>query len=782
MRVPPQVAFVFASRGIGGAERSMLRLMARAHPAVFRCRVIVPARENRPLRAAVSALGIPYHALSPGDALGWLRLLRAERPDVLYVFGRFRTVAWAALARVAGVRCVVAAERSAANRWTDRVARALDRPLVAAYVANSELAARNLRAFVGADGPPVRVVPNGIERGGVLAGDGRAGDSLLCVGSITPNKGQGVLLEAVRLLRPRYPELRATLVGRDGTGGRFFRRAAARGLDDTYTAVGFVDDVRLYLARARVVVLPTLHREGMPTALLEAMRAGVPVVASDVGGVSEIVEDGSTGLLVPPGDARALATAISRLLEDEATRVALARNARQRVLDRHDLSVMVEGHRAAFEDALARVSARRAPGEAAPLVPRGRGLRALAGGPARVAHVTTADGSLRYLLLDQLLAIRERGYDVTGVSSPGREAAFLEGLGIRHEAVAMTRRLTPFADLRSLAGLYRLMRRRRFTIVHAHNPKPGLLAQVAARLAGVPVVVNTVHGFYFHDRMRPAARSFYTALERIAARCSDLILSQNEEDLETARREGIAPPPRILLLGNGIDLERFDPARIGPESRRRTRAALGIAPDAPVVGFVGRLVEEKGVRELLEAARVVTSRVRDARFLVVGDADPGKPDRLTLDAARSLDPAGACVFAGFRQDMPELYHSMDVFALPSHREGFPRAPMEASAMRVPCVVTDVRGCRQAVRHGGNGLTVPVGNALALADAILALLADPGLARRLGEEGRRRALLEFDQRRVFATVLAEYERLLEAKALRGRIPAAAEPGLARAAIR
>jgi glycosyltransferase involved in cell wall biosynthesis len=396
--------------------------------------------------------------------------------------------------------------------------------------------------------------------------------------------------------------------------------------------------------------------------------------------------------------------------------------------------------------------------------------------------VATVDGSLRYLLFDQLLAIRERGYDVTAVSSPGRNVGFLEARGIRHAAVPMTRRLTPFADLRSLARLYRLMRRRRFTIVHAHNPKPGLLAQVAARLAGVPVVVNTVHGFYFHERMPPALRGFYVALERIAARCSDLILSQNEEDVETARREGIAPPPRIVHLGNGIDLERFDPARVGPESRRRSREELGIAPHAPVVGFVGRLVKEKGVPELLDAARVVTSRVKEVRFLVVGDADPEKPDRLTPDAARQRDPAGACVFAGFRQDMPRLYGAMDVFVLPSHREGFPRAPMEAAAMRLPCVVTDVRGCRQAVRHGGNGFLVPVGDARALAEAILALLADRGLARRLGEEGRRRAVLEFDQRRVFATVLAEYERLLQARGLGRRVPAAAERALPRAASR
>jgi glycosyltransferase involved in cell wall biosynthesis len=761
---PIRVAFVFASHGIGGAERSMLRLMARAHPDPFACQVIEPGRENGAFREAVRALGIPYHALSPWDAIGGYRLLQPAPPDVLYLFGRFRTVAWAALARLAGVRCIVAAERSAANRRSDRLARWLDRRLVDAYVANTEFAARNLRAIVGAAGPPISVVANGIEGVGLLPRDIRPGapPSLLCVGNITPNKGQGVLLQAVRLLRPRYPGIRATLVGRDFTKGRFFREAERSGLADMYTAVGFVDDVRPHLARATVAVLPTLHREGMPTALLEAMRAGIPIVASRVGGVSEIVEDGMTGILVTPGDAAGLAEAIGRLLEDDYTRGRLAANARRSVLERHDVSAMVEGHRVVFASALSRGAQPRS------LLPRPAPRPK---GPATVAHVTTVDLSLRYLLLGQLGAIRERGYGVTGISSPGPDVPVLEAHGLSHEAVSMTRRFTPLQDLRSLLRLYRVMRRHRFTIVHAHTPKPGLLAQVAARLAGVPVVVNTLHGFYFHDRTPPSARRFYVALERIAARCSDVILSQNEEDIETAIRERIARPDQIRHLGNGIDLFRFDPARLAPEARRRTRTALGIAADAPVVGFVGRLVGEKGIHELFGAARTICDRLPAARILLVGPHDPEKPDHVTRDAASRLGLADACVFTGFRQDMPELYRAMDVFVLPSHREGFPRAPMEASAMKLPCVVTDVRGCRQVVTHGLNGFLVPVGDAPALAEAVLAVFADPDLARRLGEEGRHRALVEFDERRVFATVLAEYERLLREKGLGERIPPA-----------
>jgi glycosyltransferase involved in cell wall biosynthesis len=271
--------------------------------------------------------------------------------------------------------------------------------------------------------------------------------------------------------------------------------------------------------------------------------------------------------------------------------------------------------------------------------------------------------------------------------------------------------------------------------------------------------------------MGPWARRVYTTHEKLGGGCPGLRLSQNKKDIDTALRERIASADKLKLLGNGIDLRRFDPGSFSPEAGRRVRAALGIPEDAPVVGFVGRLVAEKGLRDLLEAARLVRERLPSVRFLIVGGADPEKPGAITPEVARALGVLPACVFAGVRQDMPEVYRAMDVFALPSHREGFPRAPMEASAMKVPCVVTDIRGCRQAVTHGRNGLLVPVGDSRALAVALLEVLRDPALSRRLGEEGRRRALVDFDERRVFATVLREYERLLQAKGLAAPTPPA-----------
>lgn len=385
----------------------------------------------------------------------------------------------------------------------------------------------------------------------------------------------------------------------------------------------------------------------------------------------------------------------------------------------------------------------------------------------KIAHITTIDQSLEYLLLHQLCSLQQADYQVIGISTPGPHVPTVEAAGIQHISVPITRNLTPLADIVSLWRLCRVMRRERFAIVHTHNPKPGLLGQVAARLTRVPVVVNTLHGFYFHEYMHPAGRHFYIMLEKLAARCSSVILSQNEEDIQTAIREGICPPRQIKYLGNGIDLTRFDRARLAASDLAAKRAELGLPDGAPVVGFVGRLAaRRKGFLAFLAAAKQVSEQVPGARFLIIGETDHGKPDAVEPTAARDYGVEDACLFLGRQpnQELPLLYSLMDVLVLPSLFEGLPRVLMEAAAMQVPAVASDVKGNREAIEHNRNGLLVPFGDVAALTDAIVAILGDSGRARAMGEQGRRLAEERFDEQLVFAKVKAEYARLLREKGL------------------
>jgi glycosyltransferase involved in cell wall biosynthesis len=378
----------------------------------------------------------------------------------------------------------------------------------------------------------------------------------------------------------------------------------------------------------------------------------------------------------------------------------------------------------------------------------------------RVAHICTVDLSLRYLLANQLKFLQEQGYDVVGISNPGPDVPWLQGRGIKHIAVPMTRNFTPWADLKSTFNLMQVLQRGRFDIVHTHNPKPGLIGQIAARAAGVPIVVNTLHGFYFHDHMPEGWRRFYIAMEKIAAGQSSAILSQNPEDVATAIREGICGEEAIRLLGNGIDLKRFDPESLDDEEQNALKQELGIQEGDVVLGFVGRLVAEKGIHELFQAAAGLKKEFPRLKLLVVGPTDDEKSDALKpadLMAQHGLEQT--CIFTGMRQDMPQLYGLMDVFVLPSHREGYPRSPQEAAAMKVPSVVTDIRGCRETVVGGETGHFFPLKDVPGLISALRTLLGDEGKRQEMGAFARELALRKFDERDVFEKVAQTYAREL-----------------------
>jgi glycosyltransferase involved in cell wall biosynthesis len=370
--------------------------------------------------------------------------------------------------------------------------------------------------------------------------------------------------------------------------------------------------------------------------------------------------------------------------------------------------------------------------------------------------------SLSLLLLPQLIAFREAGYDVVGVSAPGDHVATLEANGIRHVPLTRSTRASDLrADLATAVEFARICRRLRPDIVHTHTPKPGFYGRILARITGVPVVVNTVHGLYALPTDPWPKRAVVYTLERLAAAFSDAELLQNPEDLPTMRRLRV-PAAKLHLLGNGVDLARFDPAGTN-DARAQVRAELGISDDeVVVVGVVGRLVAEKGYREVFAAAEQLRASRPQVRFVVAGPADPDKADAITRAELDRATAAGIR-FLGMYAEVERLYPAFDLYVLASYREGFPRSAMEAAAMGLPLVLTDIRGCRQIVDHGSNGLLVPVRNPAGLASAICRLVDDPQLRSSMGRTSRAKALAEFDDRRQVQITLDVYRSLLGAGA-------------------
>lgn len=391
------------------------------------------------------------------------------------------------------------------------------------------------------------------------------------------------------------------------------------------------------------------------------------------------------------------------------------------------------------------------PAAAAGPAPR---LRGPGGRPLRVAHLTTVDMSLHLLLATELKVDLEAGFDTYGISAPGPYVSEIEAIGVRHEPLhALTRSWRPRADAAAARELLAVLDRLRPDVLHTHNPKTGVLGRVLGRLARVPVVVNTCHGLWAQAHDPLAKRAFVLGAEAFAARFSHAELYQNGEDRRTLARA--VPGRRSRVVGNGVDLTRFATAP-GDRARARAglRAELGVGPDELLVGGVGRRVAEKGIREYAEAARALAGK---ARFVWIGPDDPDKPDAHGAESGVE--------FPGPRGDMPAVYAALDVFVLPSYREGFSRSAMEAAgAGGLPMVLSDIRGCREIGTHDEHLLLAPPGDARALTSALDRLISEPGLRERLGAAARRRATAHFDQRAVAGVSLETYAAVARAKAL------------------
>lgn len=377
------------------------------------------------------------------------------------------------------------------------------------------------------------------------------------------------------------------------------------------------------------------------------------------------------------------------------------------------------------------------------------------GGP-RLIHLTTTDISLELLLGPQLEAFVAAGYDVHAASAPGPFVDAVQARGVTfHPLEHSTRSMSLLSDVRAAREVYRLFRALKPDIVHTHNPKPGVYGRLAAKLARVPAVVNTVHGLYAQPSDRFLKRAIVYSLERVAAACSDAELVQNPEDVRVLRRLRV-PATRLAVLGNGVDLTRFKPA--SEPDRRAIRRELGIGESSVVIGAVGRLVKEKGYPELFDAFRAVRAAVPNAQLIVIGPHEPGKADALGTAVMAQAEVDGV-MFLGHRDDVEELYGAMDIYVLASHREGFPRSAMEAAASGLPLVLTNIRGCRQVVDVGATGRLVPVRDSVALAQALIDLATNAELRASMGAAGLAKAQREFDQQRVIDITLGTYERLL-----------------------
>lgn len=317
---------------------------------------------------------------------------------------------------------------------------------------------------------------------------------------------------------------------------------------------------------------------------------------------------------------------------------------------------------------------------------------------------------------------------------------------------ALVREINPVKDLLALTRLTRFMRRGRYTIVHTNSSKAGILGRWAAHLAGVPIIVHTVHGWGHHDRQHPLMQHAYILLERLTQHITDRLVVVSLRNIQKGLADRIARPEKYVTIRSGVELNRF---RHPVRSREAVRAEWGIPVEAAVVGTVTRLSPQKAPLDFIAAAVRVVARRPDVHFVIVGDG----PLRADVEAqVAALGLTRRVHLTGLRCDVPDLMHSFDVFALPSLWEGLPRVLPQAMAAGLPIVATAVDGNAEAVTDGTNGLLTPPGDPGAMAIALLRLLENPTLASRMGQAGQNR-VEEFSARKMVSDIVDLYEALL-----------------------
>lgn len=359
-------------------------------------------------------------------------------------------------------------------------------------------------------------------------------------------------------------------------------------------------------------------------------------------------------------------------------------------------------------------------------------------GPVIVLGVTS-DVSFR-LLHGQPAYLAERGWVVHVVSGGDSGDSPESRLGpsprVTFHQVPMVREPAPLADLRSLVGWARLLRRLRPDVVCLGTPKASLVGLLAARMVGVPARIYLIRGLRYETE-QGVRRALLLRLERLAAGCATHVVSVSASVRQVALDDGVARRTGIDVLGsgssNGVVVPTDD--EIGERRRRGLRAllALGLDPSRPVVGFVGRLTPDKGLHTLVEAFARLHRGGSEAQLLVLG---ANEAPAYARQVRHALAASGAPhAFAGHVSGPEDLTSVMDVLCLPSHREGLPNVCLEASAMGLPVVTTTATGNRDAVRDGSTGALFPAGDAIRLSEVLQAMLADPVGARAMGAAGR-----------------------------------------------
>jgi glycosyltransferase involved in cell wall biosynthesis len=384
----------------------------------------------------------------------------------------------------------------------------------------------------------------------------------------------------------------------------------------------------------------------------------------------------------------------------------------------------------------------------------------------KILRVTTVPISLKVLLKGQLTYMSQNGFEVVGVSSHGKELEDVHNeQQVRVYSLDMTRKISPIKDIKSLWLFYRLCKTEKPFIVHTHTPKAGIIGMMAARLAKVPLRLHTVAGLPLLEA-QGIKRKVLDFVEKLTYTSATKVYPNSKGLYDFILKNNLTQSKKLKVIGNGssngIDTRFFSPENISDEQKDQLKKELNIAPSDFVFVFVGRLVGDKGINELVRAFSQIgrnTDRVVPVKLLLIGPLeehlDPLHPE--TLEEIKNNPDI---LDLGFQKDVRPYFAVSEALVFPSYREGFPNVVMQAGAMGLPSIVSDINGCNEIIVEGQNGMIIPVKNSDKLKTAMEKMLSDTDLYQKLKINSRPMIQSRYEQSVIWNELLKEYKTLLK----------------------
>ena len=385
----------------------------------------------------------------------------------------------------------------------------------------------------------------------------------------------------------------------------------------------------------------------------------------------------------------------------------------------------------------------------------------------KLIRITTVPLSLEKLLEGQLTFMNNY-FEVTAISAEKeRLEKFGNENGVNTFWVEMTRSITPFLDLKAVFKLYKYLKAEKPLIVHTHTPKAGIVGMMAAKMAGVPIRLHTVAGLPLLEATG-SKRRILIEVEKWTYRFATRVYPNSRGLLKIILENHFTSLEKLKILGkgssNGINTNDFDPGKFTFKDKEDHRAQLGISNSDFVFLFIGRLVSDKGINELVSAFISLNNEYPWTSLLLVGpleeDLDPLEPI-----TTKNIESHPKIFTTGYQVDVRPYLAISDVLAFPSYREGFPNVVMQAGAMNLPSIVTDINGCNEIVQNEKNGLLVPVRDKNALLQAMKRMIEDKGMKKRMKEVARDTIVQNYDRQELWQALLQEYQLLEESEMLK-----------------